>query len=136
MRGKIKSIVAGALLLLAVFLLTSQPELLIKSVLGVPLGTFISWFAVMMYGIFWFYLLPNKSGSNFFKFIIILKRILLLLALFWGIYSALLAGNWNFSFQNKPVRFELWIVITTLVIVLPLIILTALAVHRIFSRKN
>ncbi len=133
---KIRSIVAGTLFLLAVLLLATQPEILVKSFLGISFGTLISWLGVMMYGIFWFYLLPNKFGSNFYKFISLVKRIFLFLALSWGICSALLAGNWNFSFQNKPFRFELWIIITSVVIALPFLILIALGIQRILCKKK
>ena len=69
----------------------------------------------------------------------ILKRLKdthFILALLWGFFSALLAGNWQFSFQNRQIQFEFWIIFTVFLIAFPFLILAFLGIRRLINRSK
>jgi len=131
---KVKIIVSGIFFLLAFLLLVFFPEVNTTSTGKVPMGTYIAWFAVLTYSMFWYYILPDYL--KFFRYIKGLKNIHFLLALSWGFFSALLADNWQFSFQNRQTQFEIWIVFTGCLVVTPLLLLVFLGVRRLIYKNK
>lgn len=122
--------------MLVVILLAAFPQILTLDILKskVPLGTIVTWFGLIMYGLFWFDVLPGNQSSTVLNRIVDSKRIILILALFWGIISELLSGNWAFSFQNKPVQFLIWIGISIIILLAPVLVLAILGISK-FSQR-
>ena len=133
---KVKIIISGIFFLLAVFLLVFFPEINVTSNGKIPAGTIISWLAVVTYSMFWYYISPDYLNTPFFRNLKRLKDIHFLLALLWGFFSALLAGNWRFSFQNQPIRFDLWIGFTVFIVVAPFLLLIIFGVRKLISKNK
>jgi len=133
---RVKIIFSGLLVTLAIILLVFFPESMMDSAGKVPLGTFIAWFAVLFYALFWYYVLPDHVNSRFFTKFKRWKDIYFLLALLWGFFSALLAGNWQFLFQNRQIQFEFWIIFTGFLIVAPLLLIVILEMRRLIRRDK
>ncbi len=133
---KIKITVSALLFILALALLIFFPELMLNSTGNIPLGTFIAWFVLVFYASFWYYMLPDYLNSGRMRFLKGYKNIYFLCALSWGFVSALLAGNWQFSFKNIPFRFELWIVFTVVILLFPILILFLIFIQQLFHKKN
>ena len=120
--------------LLAICLLAFFPEFNLTTNGKVPMGTYTAWFAILTYSMFWYYISPDYL--KFFRYFKRLKDIHFLLALLWGFFSALLAGNWRFSFQNQPIRFDIWIVFTGFLVIAPLLLLIVFWIRRIVSENK
>ncbi|HPF51045.1 MAG TPA: hypothetical protein PK335_05695 [Draconibacterium sp.] len=128
---KAKIIISGLLFVFAIILLAFFPESMMDSVGKVPLGTFIAWFAVLFYAMFWYYFFPERMDSKFFRILKRLKNTHFILAILWGFFSALLAGNWQFSFQNRQIQFKFWIIFTGFLVVTPLLVLVIFGIRRL-----
>ena len=68
----------------------------------IPLGTFITWFGIIALpsAIYW----GNQNlrmPPSAFRYLSLVLKIILFLALLWAPICYLLAGNWSFSFSNK-----------------------------------
>lgn len=87
-----------------------------------PAGTIISWAGLFLYGLLVLGLIRSDGTSILSKR---MKQILLLntiLAACWGFIARLLSGNWMFTFQNSDFSFRLWIGLTVLIIIVPILI--------------
>jgi len=136
---KTKIILLLILLASAVIVLVLKPELpgyRLSESHNIPLGTFVSWIGIFAYAAFWYLVLPAKSSDFVLKIIERAKRINLFLAVFWGIFSYWISGNWAFTFRNNPQNFKAWIGFTALIVLLPLLLLLLAAVRRILKHRN
>ncbi|MCY1719311.1 hypothetical protein OU798_03105 [Prolixibacteraceae bacterium Z1-6] len=133
---KYKFILSLTVLLLALFFIFIKPELLTQSVFSgteIPLGSLVSWLGVFGYASFFYFLFPLKNKSVFLKSgarVLFFNR---LLASFWGVISALLAGNWAFVFENQQL-FKVWITCTAFILLLPLIVYLILGAKKLFHK--
>lgn len=113
------------------------PDLLTKSLsadIQFPLGTIISWSLLAAYAFILRSLVSNNPDK---KSHAIARKILfgnIILAISWGLISFFLSGNWAFAFQNSRQNFNIWIGITSLILLLPLVVFFVLAVYRLFAR--
>jgi hypothetical protein len=99
-----------------------------------PAGTLISWGGLFLYGLLMFGLIRSDGTSFLSKR---MKQILLLntiLAACWGFIARLLSGNWMFSFQNSDFSFRLWIGITLLILILPVVIFLIVGIRYLWLR--
>lgn len=122
---------------ISMYLIFAQPEILGHLVfenIQIPAGTLISWLGLFAYSLLSYFLFHSKKKSSFEK---VSKDILLsnvTLAACWGFISALLAGNWAFAFQNSPLLFKVWIGITLIIILIPLIVWLVFLVSGIIKK--
>lgn len=133
---KVKILISAVFLLTSVSLLVFSPDIMVSSNGDTPMGTFVSWFAVISYALFWYYILPDFTNARFFRYLRKVKDIHFLLSLFWGAISALLAGNWQFTFHNRPIQFEIWMIFTCFLVVGPLLVLIILGVRRFICKDK
>jgi len=70
---------------------------------SVPLGTFITWIGIISLpcSIYWGLNDLRNPTERFYKYLAIVLRIILVLALLWMPICYLLAGNISFSFSEK-----------------------------------
>lgn len=124
-------------LFLLLFFYVFKPEFLILNLFDqpeIPLGTALSWVILATYAFILYWLVNSQNHSKAVKRA---KQILLanfILSAFWGVISFYLSGNWMFSFRNSTLNFKIWLAITALVIVLPLLVYSILGIKRFLSR--
>ncbi len=134
---QLKKFILPVVLLALVYLVAFQPELLTLSINKqntIPAGTIISWLFILVFVLIFFFNTSFKTGNLFER---LLRNILIAdvsLALFWGVISFFLAGNWTFTFDQQN-RFYVWIGITVLILILPVLVLVIRLIKRIFERN-
>ena len=127
------------LLILATFyILFFQSHLLgisLSEKYSFPFGTIVSWTLLFLFSFFIYTIMPLKRENVFDR---ILKGILLfnlILGAGWGILSFVLAGNWNFVFEDLT-NFYVWIGLTFMVFFVPVLVSAVLGISKVFSKKN
>ncbi len=136
---KIRFIFPLVVVVISVYLILAQPEILGHLVfknIQIPAGTLISWLGLFAYTLLFYYLFPSTKKTGFIKVSKAIMLIDVLLAACWGFISALLAGNWAFSFQNSPLLFKVWIGITLIIILIPLIVWLVFLLSGMFRNIN
>ncbi|WP_340113896.1 hypothetical protein [Maribellus mangrovi] len=124
-----------ALLTVLVYIFVFNPGILESEIVKnshFPAGTLISWAGLFLYTLLMFRLIRSDGASMLSKR---MKQILLvntILAACWGFIARVLAGNWLFSFQNSDFNFRLWIGITVLILILPVVIFLLLGIQRLW----
>lgn len=134
--NKVKIIASALLFLLALCLIVFFPEIMMNANGKVPMGTYVAWFAIVFYSMFWYYLLPVSLNIRFLRNLKRWKDLYFLLAVSWGFVSAWLAGNWQFAFRNTPSRFNIWIAFTVFILVLPILVQLFIAFQKINQKKK
>lgn len=131
---RISIVVLLILLVVCIVLTVSKPELLTENTLAIktlPFGNLLSWVIIFAYALLMQLLYPHKSSSVFEKVFSKLIFLNAICALFWGLISFFLAGNWSFVFADGP-RFQLWIGFAVWLIVLPLFGFILLGFRKLF----
>ena len=124
MRG-IKYVLLPLIVFTVIYILIFQPEVLsiqLYSKLLLPLGTMISWCAIICISLFFYLISPSDNlVARRIKKILFFNMVL---AFLWGVFSYFLSGNWAFSFSNNQIGFKIWVIFSLIVVLLPLIIFT------------
>lgn len=124
------------LLLVSLYVLFFQPGILGISIVEngeFPLGTLISWLIVFLFSLFFYLIISVESKNIFGRISNVLLVFNVLIGAFWGLFSFLLAGNWNFVF-NDNLAFYTWIGCTLLVFFIPLMVALVLGFWRLKNR--
>lgn len=100
-----------------------------------PLGTIFSWLALILFSMVMHLFISSKHDNPAERCFKMLAKLCLVMALFWGVVSFLLSGNWAFNFKNAT-NFYIWILYTGLIVFVPIIILLYKGIHFLFSRKK
>lgn len=132
----IKILALVVLLAVLTYCFVINPEVLGKEFISgssLPSGTIITWAGLLTYSFLMFGLMKRKPVSKLRQ---LLKNTLFLnviLSAVWGVISYMLSGNWAFAFKNSELNFRLWIGITLLNVVLPLLAFFILTLSRGFK---
>ncbi len=125
-RKRIKFIILLSILVFTFYSLFVEPEILslqLSKTYNIPLGSFISWSAIVTYTLLIHNFISNSTKSLLSKIITISSRVNLIIALMWLPVTFGLSGNLAFNFQNKPLAYKIWIGYTLLLIIIPILIL-------------
>ena len=135
---KINYILFPGILLFTAYLLYFNLELLGKSIVPnkeIPIGNFIIWLGFVSYSFLMIQIYPLNTSNTFN---VVLRKVLqanVILSVSWGLVAYFLSGNWAFSFKNDPVKFKLWLILTALLILIPLIVYFLYLISRVVYRK-
>jgi len=125
-------------LIVTCVILFVKPECLLIPVFdnsSFPLGTIFSWLALILFSMVMCLFVSSKVDNPLERYVKTLVQLCLVMALFWGVVSFLLSGNWAFNFKNAT-NFYIWIFYTGLIVFIPIIILLFKGIHFLFNRKR
>ncbi|QGY45514.1 hypothetical protein GM418_18110 [Maribellus comscasis] len=119
------------------YVLFFQPELLginLSKNSDFPLGSLVSWFIIITFVLFVYLVLPAESKTKSDKKYKTISAVFILISALWGVFSRILAGNWSWVFNDMR-NFYVWVLFTTILILVPSAIFIVHIFRRIF-RKN
>ena len=135
MRSKVLKVIALLnWVLLMVYFYRINPDILTYELIGqihFPFGTLISWSMLVAYAYLTRSFFAGKPSGNIRRTARKILSANFILAIAWGIISFLLSGNWSFSFQNAPLNFTFWTVITGTILISPLVVLLVAGIYSL-----
>ena len=135
---RIRIIVLLVLVFATAYLILFNPRVLSNSIFkesSIPLGSLISWLGIWAYSFLFYSILPSGRKSLMARLFKKLFFVNVIFAAFWGIFSFLLSQSWAFTFKNVKI-FYLWITITALVLLIPLILLSVLGIRSLLIKER
>jgi len=102
---------------------------------NIPFGTLISWIGICAYALLFYFILPSASKLPMVKRFKKLLFFNVIFATLWGVFSFFLSGNWAFTFENVNL-FYLWITITALMVLMPVISVFILGIRASLLNKD
>lgn len=133
---KLKSAISLILFFFCLYILFFQPEwlgIILSEKLQFPLGTMISWFMIIDFTYFAYYLFPSNFNTQWARKSRKILKYFILFGYLWGVFSYLLAGNWSWVFTNQ-VNFLIWALITSILIICPLVFVLILIFKKMLKR--
>ena len=98
-----------------------------------PLGTLISWFMIIDFTYFVYSLFPTNFNTQWARKSRKILKVFILFGFLWGVFSYILAGNWNWVFTSR-VNFLIWVLMTSLLIICPLVFVLILIFKKILKK--
>jgi hypothetical protein len=132
---QIRTLFLAIAFLFCLYILIYQTEwlgIVLFEKLQFPLGTLISWFMIVDLNYFVYSIFPFEIQSNSMRIMKKSIKAFSIISIFWGVFSYLLAGNWQWSFNNMT-YFIIWIIITFIFVVYPLVVTVFLVFKRILK---
>lgn len=130
---KLRSVISFLLFILCLYILFFQTSwlgiLLIKNP-EFPLGSLISWFMIADLAYFVKSVSPAELKFKSVKSYRSIINGILVLSIFWGVFSFALSGNWKWVFTDMT-NFIIWAVFSTVLVVLNLVIVLILITKKI-----
>jgi len=110
--------------LLNIWLLASRADVLLLEVgPGLPFGTISAWSGLIALSGSLYIALLKYPGNAFNKpyFLRLVLQMSFVLALAWGLFSYVLAGNWAYDFSNVGMdKFKTWVYLTGFTTLFPI----------------
>lgn len=138
-------IIALSIFIATFYLVFSGAEILNKpfiNAINFPFGTIISWLGIVAFpftlyvGLSAIYYAETQFSKNYQ----IILKIIILMAIFWGLIGYYLADNWAYNFSTKKVfrgsenAADFFWLYTFIVLVLPIVFLVVYGLHLVINR--
>lgn len=133
---KISATLCVLSILTTIYLLIYSPDVLLREFLSIeqlPFGTILVWIGLIAFGLLFLILYPNRQKAKIKRFLFRILQFNVLLALFWGIISFLLSGNWANNFSGGY-QYKVWIYYTGALIALPMFVYLLLFLRFVYLK--